>query len=144
MADVATWRVSGLFKADPNKVADELGGRKLSAREFVDMASDENTESHKCLTWDNEVAGDKWRLQEARLVLSCLVYKPKKKEDVPVRIYSLTSEKGVYQPTKLFLQQPDEYQALLQRAKARMTAFIREFETLSELENVIEAMKEIL
>jgi len=144
MASVATWRVKGLFKADAQKVADEIGDRKVSAQELVDMARDENTELHKCFEWDDSIAAEKWRVQQARIVLSGLVFRTENKEDVPVRIYSLTTERTVYQPTTHFLKQPDEYQALLQRAKARMTAFIREFETLSELENVIEAMKEIL
>ena len=135
-----TWRVKNLFKADAQKIADEIGDRKVTAEELVNMGRDESSELHKCFTWDDGIAAEKWRLQEARIILSGLVYKSDKEDDVPTRIYSLTTEKQTYQPTRHFVTQPDEYQNLLKRAYAELESFRKKYASLSELQLVFEAI----
>lgn len=114
----AEWRVKGIYKADAQKVADEIGNDKITPQEMIEKARNEQSELHKCFEWNDTVAAEKYRLQQARNVLSMLVFKPKTEEEQPVRIFSLTTEKSTYQPTKQFLVQADEYQDLLKRALA--------------------------
>ena len=140
---LAEWRVEGIYKADAQKVADEIGNDKITPQEMVEKARDEQSELHKCFEWNDTVAAEKYRLQQARNVLSMLVFKPKTEEEQPVRIFSLTTEKSVYQPTKQFLVQADEYQDLLKRALAELEAFKRKYRTINELEGLFEAIDAI-
>lgn len=140
---LAEWRVKGIYKADAQKVADEIGNDKITPQEMIEKARDEQSELHKCFEWNDTVAAEKYRLQQARNVLSMLVFKPKTEEEQPVRMFSLTTEKSVYQPTKQFLVQADEYQDLLKRALAELETFKKKYRTINELEGLFEAIDAI-
>ena len=137
----ARWRVGCRLSADPQKVADELSvlGNDITPQEIVDAARDETSELHKCFTWDDTEAAEKWRKQEARFLIHNLVWvQPEVKESVPVRLYYKTDNETGYKPTRLIMQNPDEYQSLLKRAMAELTVFRDKYKSLSELEGVFE------
>lgn len=139
----AEWRIKGIYKADAQKVADEIGEGKVTPQEVLEKAKDENSELHKCFEWDDTVAAEKYRLGQARAIIVNLIFTPKTKEEEPVRCFQITRERCTYQPSKQFLVQEDEYQSLLKRAKSELEAFKRRYHTLSELEQVFEAMESI-
>lgn len=136
----AEWKIKGIFKADAQKVADEIGEKRVTPQEVLDKARDENSELHKCFEWNDSVAAEKYRLQQARAIIVNLVYSPKTEEEQPVRCFQITTERCTYQPTKMFLVQKDEYQSLLKRAKAELDSFKEKYKTLSELEEVFNAI----
>lgn len=139
------WKINGIFKANAQKVYEEIGDRKVTPEEVLEQArSDENSELHKCFEWNDSIAAEKYRLTQARQIIQLLVIKPEKKEEPQVRVFQITTETNNYQPTKLFLEQPDEYKALLQRAKNELSALKTRYKTLSELEKVFEAIDEII
>lgn len=140
----AEWKIKGIFKADAQKVADEIGESKTTPQEILNKARDKDSELHKCFEWDDSIAAEKYRLQQAGKILRLLVIKPTRKEEQPVRVFQITSEKHVYQPTKHFLVQEDEYQSLMKRALNELDSFKRRYSTISELESVFEAIDEVL
>ena len=104
------WKIKGIYKADANKVAGEIGPGKITPEEVLEIARNKDSELHKCFEWDDGVAAEKYRLTQARGILLNLYYVPQKKDSEPVRKFSLTNEKKVYQDTVSFLVQEDEYQ----------------------------------
>jgi uridylate kinase len=40
---VVTWRVAGIYKADAQKVAEEIGTEKITPEEVLEKARDKNT-----------------------------------------------------------------------------------------------------
>ena len=135
------WRIEGIYKADAQKVANEIGDNRISPQELLEKARDVNSELHKCFEWNDSIAAEKYRLQQARGVLVNLVYKTEKKDAEPIRYFQITTEKNTYQPTVSFLKQEDEYQALLKRAKCELESFKKRYYTLSELQEVFEAIE---
>lgn len=138
-----TWRIQGYYKADAQKVAEEIGFGKFTPMEVLEKAKDETTELHKCFEWNDSIAAEKYRLEQAKNIIRMLVYEKETKEQQVVRYYAKTETKHVYQPTKQFLVQEDEYQGLLRRALAELEAFKNKYHTLTELENIFEAMEMI-
>lgn len=139
------WKINGIFKANAQKVYEEIGNRKVTPEEVLKQArNDENSELHKCFEWNDSVAAEKYRLTQARQIIQLLVIKPEKKEEPQVRVFQITTETNNYQPTKLFLEQPDEYKALLQRAKNELSALKTRYKTLSELENVFAEIDKVI
>ena len=138
-----TWRIQGYYKADAQKVAEEIGFGKFTPMEVLEKAKDETTELHKCFEWNDSIAAEKYRLEQAKNIIRMLVYEKETKEQAVVRYYAKTETKHVYQPTKQFLVQEDEYQGLLRRALAELEAFKNKYHTLTELEGVFEAMETI-
>lgn len=143
---IATYRVKGLFKGDPQKVYEEIKEicediGEAKPRQIVDKAEDETTELHKCFTWDNDEAADKWRLHQAVMLTSNLVFKREVREDgtvpPPVRILNKTDNGGYKIPERVFKVQ-EEYEALLQRAMAELHAFKVKYAALHELDYILE------
>lgn len=135
---IAEWRIKGIYKADAQKVYEEIGEGRITPELVLEKAKDENSELHKCFEWDDKAAAWKYRRFQARNLIQNLVIVTEKAEEQPVRVFSITSEKNVYQPTRQFLVQKDEYQTLLKRALGELEAFKRKYHTLSELEAVFE------
>ena len=72
----------GLFKADAQKVCEEILalGDSVKPEQIVKAAEDERSELHKCFTWDDSAAANKWRLYEARQIVCQLIIEENKEE----------------------------------------------------------------
>lgn len=139
------WKFDGIFKANAQKVYEEIGERRVTPEEVLEQARNNvDSELHKCFEWDDSKAAEKFRLSQARQIIQFLVVKPEKKEEPQIRVFQITTETNNYQPIRMFLEQPDEYKALLQRAKNELSALKTRYKTLSELEKVFEAIDEVL
>lgn len=134
------WRVDGFFKADAQKCYEEMGDSDISPEEVLEKAKDESSELHKCFEWDDTVAANKYRLQQARQIIQFIVKVPQNENEQPTRVFQISSKKNVYQPTVFFQRNNDEYQILLERAKTELTKFKKRYQMLSELEQVMEAI----
>lgn len=134
------WKLEGIFKADAQKCYEEMGDSSISPEEVLEIAKNKNSELHKCFEWDDSVAANKYRLQQARNVIQFIVKVPDKEEEQPTRVFQISSRKSTYQPVKFFQRNNDEYQVLLERAKAELVSFKKRYQMLSELENVLEAI----
>lgn len=132
------WKISGIYKADAQKVYEEIGDKSVSPEEVLNKARNEKSELHKCFEWNDGIAAEKYRLQQARMIINLLVIKTERDDEIPIRVYQITSQRNTYQPSRLFLQQPDEYRKLLERAKSELIAFKNRYKTISELEMIFE------
>lgn len=142
---VATWR-SGpcVFKADAQKVADEISSIGLSVKpeEIVDKARDESTELHKCFEWDDTKAAEKYRVYQARQIVCHLIVKevnnePQKQE---VRFFYKTDSQEGYKPVSYIMRNEDEYQKLLDQALSELKAFEKKYSALKELDGLFDVI----
>ena len=141
---VSTWTPFGssLYKGvDPQKVADEiLGiGDEATPQQIVDAARDESSELHKCFEWDNQIAAEKYRLQQARtIVCNLVIARPEQGEEKPkLRVFYKTESSQGYKPSTFIFHVPDEYEKLLKQAYAELHAFKQKYNSLKELEEIL-------
>lgn len=142
-----TWAVQGLHKGDAQKCYDECQTlEEVTPENVLNKARNKKTELHKCFEWDNSIAGEKYRLIQARQIIQHFVIAmPEEKEDAPkIRSYQISTTVNKYEPTRMFLQKPDEYSALLERAKNELEAFKQRYKMLTELEEVFAAIDELI
>lgn len=136
--DKVYWKVNGIFKADANKVYSEmLEIKEITPQSVLERARDEKSELHKCFEWNDNVAAEAYRKQQAGNIIRMLYVVPREEEAPTVRVLSRTS-KTVYQPTRLFVKNQNEYEDLLKRALSELESFRKKYETLSELEQIFE------
>lgn len=139
---VSRWKVQGLYKGDAQKVADEILtlGDSVEPSAVVEKAKDENTELHKCFEWRDDIAAEKYRIYQARQLMCNLVVveQEKKEAQEPVRLMYKTRESEGYKPLSVILSKPDEYQALLARAKEELRRFKEKYKMLKELKDIFE------
>ncbi len=143
---LATWGTLK-FKADAQKCADEIMEiceelESATPQQILEKARDSNTELHKCFTWDDTEAAEKWRIQEARTIvrnLKIIEQKPDKQpEPTTIRVFYKTDNESGYKPTKLILKKPDEYKSLVERCRSELLAIKQKFNSISEYEEIWE------
>lgn len=140
----ASWRTPGLFKADAQKVCDELMeiGEEFTPEEIVEAAADETKELHKCFEWDNDKAAKSYRLYQARVLTSQIIFKREVHEGeeppVPTRVFNMTKRGEGYKIPERTFKVQEEYEALLQRAWAELRAFKVKYANLQELSAILE------
>lgn len=142
---ISTWTPLGqsLYKGvDPEKVASEiLGiGDEATPQQIVDAAKDETSELHKCFEWRDDVAAQKYRLQQARVIVCNLVIKrPEEKPEAPQIRYFYKNESGSgYKPSAHIFKVETEYEKLLAQAKWELHIFKQKYANLTELEQILE------
>lgn len=139
---VATWKSGlGLFKADPQKVAEEIIaiGDEATPAQILEKGRSEETELHKCFEWNDSIAAEKYRLSQARKICEVLVIQrmPDAPKEAPeIRIFHKTESTGGYKPINRIVQDNDEYQKLLQRAFAEFHALKIKYQNLQELDYI--------
>lgn len=140
---VATWRTPGIFKANPQAICNELHqlGEEFTPEDIVEAAKDATTELHKCFEWDDTAAAEKYRLHQARIITSNLVFRKESDDDeeepVLVRVYNKTEQTGGYKPPERVFTQADEYEKLLKRATAELHQFKVKYSMLKELDYIL-------
>lgn len=142
----AAWKLTGYYKADANLVAQEIMNiENATPQNILETAKNPDSELHKCFTWDNTVAAEKWRLYEARQVVCSLAIAKKEdsREPTNIRILHKTDGNG-YKPIQFIVQQKGEYEKLLQRAFEELRAFKTKYSSLSELEEIMSLIDEIV
>lgn len=143
---LATWSIFN-FKADATKCANEIMEiceelESATPQQILEKAKDSSTELHKCFTWDNSEAAEKWRVQEARTIVRSLKIveeKPDKKpEPTTIRVFYKTDNESGYKPTKLILKKPDEYKMLVERCRSELLSIKQKFQNISEFDEIWE------
>jgi len=136
------WKTPGLFKADPGEVYEEL--KTLDERtpdSVVELAKDEDSVLHDLFDWDDEVAANKWRKQQARIIICNLVIEEqdtKNEEPVQLRVFHMKDNRESYEEVKFFVAHEDEYVKLLASAKRDLESFKAKYRTLKELKQLFE------
>lgn len=147
---VAKWSAGARYSADAQKCAEEIMEicddiGSASPNEILDKARDGSTELHKCFTWNDTEAAEKYRLHEARMLVCKLVIKEKEvPTDRPeVRVFYKSDTESGYKPTELIVQNEDEYKVLLKRAKMELESFKRKYAMLRELQELFELIENL-
>ena len=132
---------------NPEKVFHEIEeiGERATPQEIVDRARDENSELHRCFTWDDGVAANNWRKQEARLIRGFLKFRSDTDEDAPeIHAFYFTGVDDGYISARKVFTIPDEYAALLKRAYAELHAFSKKYHTLKDdLGDILELIEQL-
>ena len=125
-----------------------VSGGLLLPETVVDSARDPKSPLHKHFDWDNTIAAEKWRLEQAGKLLRITVeYIDIKGSEVPQRVFvSLSDDQksgGGYRATIDVLSDAKLRKQLLSDAMRDIVIFKNRYGHLKELAQVIRAMKKI-
>jgi hypothetical protein len=120
---------------------EQSGG--LTPKRLVDVSRDPSAPLHKNFEWDDSVAAENYREQQARHIIACIVTKPTEKSE-PIRaFYNITRQEGEYVSLSVIISQPDMMERLLSQAYKDMESFKSKYSALEQLRVVIEAMESV-
>lgn len=135
------------FSADANKCYSEVKSlSEITPENIVAFARDENTELHKCFQWDDEIAAENWRKQQARMVVASFTVTVETEEHgaQSYRLIEHDDTDKAYKPVVFTVRNEDEYARLLKQAKAELASFKKRYKAIVELSEVIDEIDRVL
>lgn len=140
---VYQWKNGSRISADP-QVAGEMCERlesegRLTAKDLLDENRPEDAPLHKVFEWNDGVAAEKWREQQARHVISSIVVY--KEEVGPVREFFnvLVTEKE-YKSIKTILSNQNDTQNLFETAMRELVSIQKKYSSIQTLHKIWEAI----
>lgn len=121
----------------------------LLPENIVDESRDANAVLHNCFEWNDNIAAEKYRVEQARYIIrniTCIVETPAiedgQTKTVEVRAFVDVSEKpkGVFIPIKTALSQENYREKILRDALAELRMFQNKYRIYAELAGVCKAI----
>lgn len=137
------------FNGNPQKVGIELEKLEvlgeLTNTAILDYAKEHtNSELYKCFEWDDTEASRKYRLIQATQILSSISVKiteePVRKQKVYYSIKSTNDSKRKFKNIKDIVENDEEYNQLINKAKAEFEECQEKYESLinkEDLKNIV-------
>ena len=147
------YKVNGLAKAPAQAVGElfeqlQNSEAGLTPSSVLNASRDEGSLLHSSFEWDDAVAGEKYRLNQARSIIQNVVVVEKttdadEREKVADRAFVITpGYKSAYVALDCALSNANWRCHLLKLAKEDMQIFAQKYRRLSELADVIQKMDE--
>lgn len=145
---VYQWKSAAQIKADA-QVAGALFERLetnggLTARRLVDESRPEDAPLHSEFEWDDAVAAEAYREEQASHIIRSLVIKPEEQSAEPIRAFFRTTEKKTYESISVVLNDTRKMDTLLDAAMKDLRAFQSKYSALKSLIPVMDAIEEFL
>jgi len=116
----------------------------LTPANLVDVSRPEDAPLHTEFEWNDGVAAEKWREQQARGIIGHIAIVLDEEVKAPVRAFVQIEESSSnYEDIHVVVKSEDKYEKLLKMAKRDMMVFQNKYSMLQELAGVFSAMKEV-
>ena len=143
------WKPGSRFKVDANTagaVCEQLeAAGNLSAKSLLDVSRPEDAPLHSEFEWNDSIAAEKFREEQARCIIRHLVVRLDEKPNEQVRGFFRIEQtvQQSYTNVTTILTQRDLRSQLIQQALEEMAAFQRKYSTLTELAIIFEAAAKV-
>ena len=153
---VYRWGDRRSYAVDPNvagKVMEDLAAKEgLTAQNLVKASRPEDAPLHGCFEWDDRIAADHYRENQARHIITAIEVvrdegraEEKEKPVVIQAFHALrTDEVEGYEHIETIMSDEEKKERLMQLAKRDMGIFKDKYSELKRLSKVFSAMDEIL
>lgn len=140
------WKLEGLYNVDPNIAGEELEriyneNGAIEPSVVVDQSRPKNAPLHSCFEWNDQVAAEKYREQQARVMIANVVVVGEPTNESYTRAFVHVEQ--TYQPLYVVLESADKTSELLQSAMRDLRTFEAKYNELSELAPVFNAITEV-
>lgn len=143
------------LQTDPNIVGQEFEAierenGELTREAVVDRARPENAPLHPLFQWDDAVAAEEYRKEQAhKLICNLVIVKARNEPEKPpitYRAFVNTNEssttRGRYMNIQAVTENPETHRILLENAKRELRTFMQKYETLQELTELMTIIDE--
>lgn len=141
------WKIKGIWDADATVVGHELERlEELTPESVLNLAKNPSNPLHDLFEWDDSVAANKYRLQQARSIIQqiTIVYDHPNSQPRKVRAFVSTDRgDGHYHLIDAVVKDVDQYALLLEHAIKELKAFGKKYKDLSELEDIIKLIDQL-
>lgn len=116
----------------------------LTPKAFVDISRPEESVTHKMFEWNDEIAAENFRVQQARLIINHITIEYETVKTPQRAFYYISHEDPQYRSVGEIKESPEKAAALLAMAKRELITFKTKYSILKkELSPVFEAIDNI-
>ncbi len=113
----------------------------LTAKAFVDISRPEESETHKMFEWDDSIAAEKFREQQARVIIGHITVEYETAKKPQRAFYHLSYTDPQYRSVGEIKESVEDTAALLAMAKRELITFRTKYSILKkELSSVFDAI----
>ena len=117
-----------------NKLADE---NQLNAETLVDVSRPEEAPMHPEFEWNDAIAAEEWRKEQARSCMRSLVVITESEDDIdvqPTRVFvQIEQSSSNYEPMNIVLLHEDKIEALRKQALVELMSFRNKYKQIIDL-----------
>lgn len=145
---VFQWSIPGLFPVDAQTAGEELDriykkNGMLALSDIVEESKSETATLHDCFEWDDRVAAEKYRIEQAGCLVRCIVTVTDNKEKEPVKVRAFVHAESNYTPIEVVVNNPEMMDLLLKAAISELNSFQKKYSNLQELSGVFGEIQRI-
>jgi hypothetical protein len=128
---------------DAEKVHKELNkiGECLTPEKVVEYARKENSELHKGFEWDDSIAAGKFRKEQARHIINCIIFESEQtRQEMKCYESVKISDKQVFAPIQMIMETPSFEDQLYDSIKSGIIQLdnkLKDYQTFSKRLNHI-------
>lgn len=120
----------------------------LTPENLINEAKDKNNPLHDLFDWDNNIAGDKWRLQQARVIINEVKVVIDEKEyyafeNVSVKVNDNLEHKREYMPIVTIMSNKELRQQIIRSALQQLAYWEKQNEKYTELMPIIQTAQKV-
>ena len=120
----------------------------LTPHRLVEASRKPGTLLHNEFEWNDGIAAEKYREEQARFIIRSIVVQPEAEEKKPVRaFFSIATEampEKRYESTEIILKDIEKTSYLLEQAKRELIAFKQKYAALNELKSIFDAIEKVV
>ena len=143
-----------MWKTGYQKVAADVAGKEferiekkrgLTAAAVVDESRAEDAPLHRAFEWDDAVAGEEWRKQQARVMMGNLLIRIEDKPDAPVvRAIVKLEESECYESITTVLRVDDKRTAYIRQAMNELISYRQRYENITAFADLFAAADKVI
>lgn len=140
-------QLAKLHKVDPEKAWTEIqhvcaqNDGLASPQAIVDQARPKRNPLHKAFQWDDSLAAEEYRKEQARSLVTNFTLVFETGEEVPAMVSVKINRKRGYMPTQDAIANDDLRKQVLKQALTQLLGLEQRFKSLNELAGVFEQVR---
>lgn len=145
---VYSWKIQSLYPIEAQCAGEEIERiyhkrGQCDAADVVDESRPESAVLHPCFEWDDPVAAELWREQQARGIINCIVTVSETKKGEAVEVRAFPHVANTYRPLNVVLESKDMEDEMKESALREFLSFKRKLEAYKSLDAVRPVIREV-
>lgn len=120
---------------------------EVSAEVFLESARSEKSEMHTLFEWDDKEAAEKYRMAQARMIISSIRVNVVSEDTEPVitkAFVQYESKKSGYISICKAMEDSEKRESIMEQARKELKWFTEKYKSFSELKSVLKAISSFL
>lgn len=113
----------------------------VTAQAFVEVSRPEEAPTHQLFEWRDDIAAEKWREQQARVIISHITVRYETVPEPQRAFFHIYKDEPTYKSVGSIKESEEDMSALLEMARRELVAFEKKYAILrKELKSIFDAI----